>query len=133
MADLNVNNFPIQKGPAITLFGGAISASVTEANSTAVEMVGFTGGSLDVTVNSGSGQFSIAVYSSETGTEPYHLMYTGPISQSTPVLYPDIILPIVASTPNSVEISGIRSKWIKFVPTLSGTCNATFVFTPCVI
>lgn len=131
--DLNVNNFPIQKGGTITLFGGPISASVNELNSTAINMIGFTGGNLDVTVNSGTGQFSLAVYTSEDGSEPYHLAYNGPISASTPVLFPNIIMPTVASTPNSIAVSGIRSTWVKFVPTLSGTCNATFKFTPCVI
>lgn len=116
------------KGTNVALFGGAISASVNEATSTVIDMRGYTGGSLDVLVNSGTGTFSLAIMTSETGTGVFHQMYIQKSDGSGQIAYPAIVT--IASTSTSFSIPSLKANYIKLVPTLTGTANVTFTFTP---
>ena len=109
------------------LFGGAIAASINEALSTVIDMTGCNGGTLDAVVNSGSGTFSFAVMGSEIATGVFHQAYLQK-DDGTVVVYPAVVS--IASTSVSIKIGRIGSKYLKLVPTLSGTANVTFVFTP---
>lgn len=115
------------KGTAVTLFGGAISASVTEANATVIDMTNYSKGSLQCTVNSGEGTFSLAVLTHETAAGVFVQSY-GEKDDGSFVVQPAIVT--IASTSTSFQIRNINAKYLKFVPTISGTVNATFVFTP---
>jgi len=123
---MNVYATNYTKGTTQTLFSGAISASVTEANATIINMNTYTGGSLDFTVSSGTGTFAVAIYSSETGTGTFHAL-NREVDAGT---FAAPAITTTASTSASYQIKDIKAKYIKFVPTLTGTCTATFVFTP---
>jgi len=116
------------KPPTVALFGGAISASVAEAAATVIDMRNYNNGSLDVLINSGTGTFSFAVMTSETGTGVFHQMYKEKYDGSGMEAYPAIVT--IASTSISFSLSRLRANYIKLVPTLSGTANVTFTFTP---
>lgn len=126
--DLNVNNFPVLKEGTITLFS-ALTATVTEANTPAINMIGARGGSLEVVINSGAGTISFELMSSETGAEPYYPMYN--YNLTTPVQYPNITTTTTVSAAYQIG-SFINSNWLKLVPNVSGTVNATVYFTPSV-
>lgn len=123
--DFNVNSFSILKGGTNTLFA-PLTATVTEANSPAINMVGFYGGSLEVVINSGSGTISFEFMTSETGAEPFYPAFDATVS--TPVQIPNITTTTGVSA--SYQIKGIRSNYLKLVPNVSGTVNATVYFTP---
>jgi len=130
--DLNVNNFPVMKEGTQNLFA-ALTTSVTEPNTPSINMIGARCGSLDVTINSGSGTISFALYTSETGIAgSFKPTFTVPygVANATPIQVPAIVT--TASTSASYEILGLNSKYIKFVPNVSGTVNATVLFTPAV-
>lgn len=129
--DLNVTSFPVVKGQPITLFGGAIAASVAETDATVIDMTGYTGGSLEVTINSGAGTWSIATTESEISTGVFKTAYGIKAADLTALAIPAIVT--VTTVSACYEISNIKSKYLKFVPTLTSTCNATFKFTPCVL
>jgi len=126
----SVSPFPtkLSKGSSKVLFGGAVSASVLEATATAIDMTGYSGGSLEVVVNSGTGTFSIALLTKETNTGVFVQMDKMKTDGSGMEDFPAIVT--TASTSKSYSISGIRSNYIKFVPTLTGTANVTITFTP---
>jgi hypothetical protein len=111
-----------QKGITKILYGGAIAASVTAANSTVIDMQGFTSGSLEVVENSGTGSWSFALYecSAIGGT------YTpGLIAAGTAITF------AIPDGGGTIDIDGIRANFIKLVPTLTGTSNITVKYTPC--
>ena len=128
--DLNVvNTQTIVKPAAVALFGGVISASVTEANATVVDMTKFNGGVLDFKVNSGAGTFAVAVYGSDVATGTFKPVYKQ-VSDGTFAAFA-----ITTTTTVSAEyvLTGLLPKYVKFVPTLTSTANATFTFTPAVV
>lgn len=130
MNDINVVNKPsVAKPNAIALFGGAITASVTEANATVVDMTKFNAGTLDFKVNSGAGTFAVAVYGSDVSTGVFKPLYQQ-INDGT-----FAALSITTTTTVSAEyvLTKLLPKYIKFVPTLTNTANATFAFTPAVV
>lgn len=104
-----------------TLFGGAINASVSETNASIIDMQNYMGGSLEVKENSGNGTWSFA-------------LYTSPINGG--VFAPAINAAgsaITVSIPDGggeCAISDIKAKFIKWVPTLTGTSNVTAKWTP---
>jgi hypothetical protein len=110
-----------QKGITKALYSGAISASVTEANSTVIDMQGFTSGSLEVVENSGTGSWSFALYEcSATGGT-----YTpGLIAAGTARTF------AIPDGGGTIDINDLRANFIKLVPTLTGTSNITVKFTP---
>lgn len=118
----------LQKGTSKVLFGGAIAASVTEANATVIDMTGYTGGSLEVVVNSGTGTFSIALFTKETNSGTFVQMDKMKADGTGMEDFPPIVT--TASTSKSYSVSGIRANYLKFVPTLTGTANVTITFTP---
>lgn len=118
----------LQKGTTKVLFGGAISASVAEASATVIDMTKYTGGSLEVVVNSGTGTFSIALFTKETNAGTFVQMDKMKTDGSGMEDFPAIVT--TSATSKSYSISGIRSNYIKFVPTLTGTANVTITFTP---
>ena len=115
------------KGTAQTLFGGAIAASVTAASATSVTMGNYTGGSLQVTTGGGSGTWSIAFYGHETPTGTFLPMYNYVAASGMAAM---TAIAVASGVSGVYQISGIKTKYLKFVPTLSGTATATFVFTP---
>jgi hypothetical protein len=125
--DLNTYVTNPKKGTTVTLFGGAIAASVTEANATAIDVRKYLGGSLDFLVNSGAGTFSLAIMTSETGTGVFHQLFKEK-DDGTFISVPAIVTTTTVSA--SYAIKDIKANYIKFVPTLTSTCNATFTFTP---
>lgn len=118
----------LSKGSSIVLFGGAISESVTEANATVIDMTDYAGGSLEFIVNSGSGTFSIDLLTKETNSGVFVQMDKMKTDGSGMEDFPAIVT--TASTSKSYSVSGIRSNYIKFVPTLTGIANVTITFTP---
>lgn len=112
----------------VPLFGGiAIEASISEALSTVIDMQGCKGGSLDVVRNTGTGTFSLAVMVSDIATGVFHQAYLQK-DDGTVVVYPPLLT--IASTSTAQKISRIPGRYLKLVPTLSGTANCTFEFTP---
>lgn len=126
---MNVNAYHIPKAPSpITLFGGAIAASVTEANATIIDMGGYSGGSLEVTINSGAGTYSIAQMQSEVSTGVFKKSYMQKQTDGAQLAIPAIV---TTTTESAVyQITNIGARYLKLVPTLTSTCNATFKFTP---
>ena len=118
------------KGAPITLFGGAIAASVAETAATVIDMSGYEGGSLEVIINSGTGTFSCALMTKAIATGVFVAGHKEKQDGSGMEARPAIVT--TASTSLSYSISGLRSKYLKIVPTLTGTANATFKFTPTV-
>jgi hypothetical protein len=125
--DLNTYVTNPQKGTTVTLFSGAIAASVSEANATVIDVRKYLGGSLDFLVNSGAGTFSLAIMTSETGTGVFHQSYKQK-DDGTFVIAPPIVTTTTVSA--SYALKDIKANYIKLVPTLTSTCNATFTFTP---
>lgn len=126
--DMNVTSFTVIKGEPQTLFGGAIAASVAEADATVIDMTEYTGGALEFAVNSGAGTYSIAVMTSEVATGVFKTAYSIKDSDLTQLAIPAIVTTTTVSA--TYAIKGIRSKYMKLVPTLTNACNATFKFTP---
>ena len=117
-----ITNTKTQKGITKPLYGGAISASVNLANSTEIDMQGFTSGSLEVVENSGTGSWSFALYecSASGGT-----FTPGLVAAGTARTY------AIPDGGGTIDIEGIRANFIKLVPTLTGTSNVTVKYTPC--
>lgn len=126
---MNVNSYPVLKSLVPqTLFGGAIAASVTVANSTVIDMGGYTGGSLEVTINSGAGTYSLAVMESEIATGVFKKAYMQKQTDGAQLAIPAIV---TTTTESAVyQLTNIGARYLKLVPTLTSTCNATFKFTP---
>ncbi len=114
--------YKTQKGITKLLFGGAIAASVTEANATEIDMQGFTSGSLEVVENSGTGTWVFTLYEhSSTGG----VFCPGLIAAGTARTF------AIPDGGGTIDIDGIRANFIKLVPTLTGASNVTVKFTPC--
>lgn len=128
MPDLVVTSFPVIKGTTQTLFSGAIAASVTEANATVIDMTGYTAGSLEVTINSGSGTFSVAQFESEINSGVFKKAYAQKQADFAQLVIPAIV---TTTTESAVyQVTNIGARYLKLVPTITGTVNATFKFTP---
>lgn len=110
------------------LFGGAIEASVTEANATVIDMTECQGGSLEVKVNSGTGTFSLAFMGAEVNSGVFKQVYQENAAKSGYEAKPALVTTTEVSA--VYEISGIKCNYLKLVPTLTGTANVTFKFTP---
>lgn len=131
MNDINVvNTQTVAKPASIALFGGAIAASVTEANATVIDMTKFNAGTLDFKINSGAGTFAVAVYGSDVPTGVFKPLYKQILSDGT---FTALSITTVTTVSAEYVIGGLLPKYIKFVPTLTNTANATFTFTPAVM
>jgi hypothetical protein len=128
------NPLPVSVVPAkstvLPLFGGAISASVAEADATVIDMTKYTRGALSFLVNSGAGTFSCAFYGSDIATGTFKAMHQAKKDGSGTEAKPALVTTTTVSA--MYEINGINCKYLKIVPTLTSTCNATFAFTPSV-
>jgi len=123
-SDINVTIVSQQaKMDTQILFEGAISASVTEPNATIIDLriLKANAGCLEAKFNSGTGTWSIEIYASSTNTGTF-LPYTDATGAAKTIAIP--------ATGSCVDISDIRANYIKFVPTITGTSNMTFSFTP---
>jgi hypothetical protein len=119
---IDVNDITVIKGAPAELFGGAISASVLEAAATVINITAAIAGALEVVVNSGAGTWVIALYG--------HNAATGVFTPCVNELGVAIEIAIAGSA--IVNVQNLRSKYIKFVPTLTGESNITCNFTPCI-
>ena len=129
MKDLNVTALRVVEKPgAVTLFGGAIAASVTEANATVIDMQKFDAGTLDVLINSGAGTFAVALYGSDVPTGGFKPIY----QQINDGTFAAVSITTVTTVSAQYLLKNIHSRYIKFVPTLTNACNATFKFAPAV-
>lgn len=108
------------KGTTQTLYGGAINASVSETNATEINMSYCSGGSLEVVENSGTGSWSFALYEKSTSGG----VFTPGLTTAGAAI--TIAIPDGGGT---VDIGNIRAKYIKWVPTLTGTSNVTVKWT----
>ncbi len=115
------------KAATVPLFTGA-AASVTAANSPAVNMQNYTGGNLSFVVNSGTGTLSIAVMVADSVAGTFIQASSQGADNSTV----GAVAPIVttSATNTAIAITGIKANAVKFVPTLTGTLNYTITFTP---
>ena len=129
MKDLNVTALRVVEKPAaVTLFGGAISASVTEANATVIDMQKFDAGTLDFKINSGAGTFAVALYGSDIATGVFK-----PINQQiNDGTFAAVSITTVTTASAEYLLKNLHSRYIKFVPTLTNACNATFTFAPAI-
>lgn len=127
----NVALTNVKKTP-ITLYGGAISASVTLAASTVIDMSNYTGGTLEVTINSGTGTLYFTPYVHFASTGTFTKLYRENVAGTGQEVYPAIST--TASTSLSYTINKIKAKYMKLVPTFaappSDLLNATITFTP---
>jgi hypothetical protein len=116
------------KGPSTILFGGVTGKGLNTpiaANISPISMNNYSGGALEYTINSGSGTFSMALFCSETPTGTFRKAPGGTYLYLTPNTL------TVASTNQTWWLSGVKSKYIKFIPTTSSVlATATFTFTP---
>lgn len=111
------------KNAALPLFGGAIAASVALADATAIDMTGgFNAGALQVLANSGTGSWAVAIYGCDTLAGTYVPLATAAAGAARTIA--------VITAGGIFDVTDLRSRFIKFVPTLTGTHNATFKFTP---
>lgn len=112
------------KPAAQVLFGGDIEASVAIADATAIDMatVGYTAGVLQVLKVSGTGSWSVAIYGCDTLAGTYVPLATAAAGAARTVA--------VITAGGAFDVTDLRSRFIKFVPTLTGTHKANFKFTP---
>lgn len=128
--DLNVTSFPILKGATQTLFA-ALTNTVSAALTPSINMVGYFGGSLEVLVT-GDGAISFQVLTSED-----NLTFVPAYAYAaTPTVLPPIVTTTAISA--SFQISGIRARYLKLVPTVSGlgttpNFSAAVYFTPATV
>lgn len=123
--------FEINKGETQTLFGGAISASVTAGNATEIPIKGYRGGLLQVQTVSGSGSWSIAIYTADAGGGTYSTPYVLSYDLSAYTAIPSITASCNSGTYLSYYIPFIGANYLKLVPTLTGSgTSTTFTFTP---
>lgn len=118
------NPLPVQediKGAAIALFGGAISASVAEADATVIDMREFNAGSLQVVENSGTGTWVFSLYEKDVATGVFTPALVAAGTART------FAIPDGGGT---IDIPDLKANYIKFVPVLTGTSNVTAKFTP---
>ena len=124
--DLNVFETNPLRGSTATLQGGLFNTSFVLSNTSSIAMGEFTGGALDWDWTSGNGSVVLATYTSPDNVSFYPL-YTQKDDGSF-VTAPTITTPTSGSASFAVE--GIKSAYVKFVPTVSGTVNGLFKFTP---
>ena len=123
--------FEINKGETQTLFGGAISASVTAGNATQIPVKGYRGGLLQVQTVSGSGSWSIAIYTADASGSTYSTPYVMAYDLSAYTAIPAITAVCNSGTYLSYYIPFIGANYLKLVPTLTGSGTiTTFTFTP---
>ena len=126
------NPMPVSVVPAkitaLPLFGGAIAASVAEADATVIDVRKYTKGALSFLVNSGAGTFSCAFYGSDVATGTFKVMHQAKKDGSGTEAKPALVTTTTVSA--MYEINGINCNYLKIVPTLTSACNATFAFTP---
>lgn len=119
------------KGTVITL-NSAISESVTAANCTAVDLKTFDSGMLEIVLISGTSGISVQpqVYSAATGTyvTPNTFAPGGVTGANTWTAYPACT---VTTASKSFLLTGLKGRYWKFVPTLTGATSCTIKFTPC--
>jgi hypothetical protein len=127
----NNTTFEINKGETQTLFSGAISASVTAGNATEIPIKGYRGGLLQVQTVSGSGSWSIAIYTADSAGGTYSTPYVMAYDLSTYTAIPSITASCNSGTYLSYYIPFIGANMLKLVPTLTGSgTSTTFTFTP---
>lgn len=117
----------ISQKETVALYGGAITASVSEANATVIDMRKHTAGSLSFLVNSGAGTFSCAYYGSDVATGTFKVMHQAKKDGTGTEAKPALVTTTTVSA--CYEVNGINVNYLKIVPTLTSTCNATFKFT----
>lgn len=123
--------FEINKGETQTLFGGAISASVTSGNATQIPIKGYRGGLLQVQTVSGSGSWSIGIFTADTLGGTYSTPYVMAYDLSAYTAIPSITASCNSGTYLSYYIPFIGANYLKLVPTLTGSgTSTTFTFTP---
>ncbi len=120
------------KGATLTNHS-AIGSSVVVGSCTAIDMSRWNGGTVQAVRATGSGTVSIQVMTCETATGTYvnpYILDTA-ASATSSGLIPIQAMATTAQVPNrSWSLTGIRSKYIKLVPTISGTATYTILFTP---
>lgn len=126
--DANFNATTVGTKGAVVALNTAAAASVTLANSTAINMSNYSGGSLTFIVNSGSGTLSIAPMVADSLTGTFVVPYTQGADNSTVAATAAIVTTTTVSA--NYMIKGIYANALKLVPTLSGTLNYTMTFTP---
>ena len=129
----NSNPVPVSFVPAkitaLLLFGGAIAASVTEASATVIDMRKYTKGALSALfATSGSGTISLAFFGSDIGTDVFKQIHQEKNDKAGYEAKP--VIGTTASTSLMYEVAGITCNYLKIIPTVSGTTNYTFAFTP---
>ena len=129
----DANPLPVSFVPAKTaslpLFGGALAASVNEANATVIDMRKYTKGALSALfVSSSTGPFSLAFFGNDVATGVFKQIYQENNAKSGVEAKPPIVTS--ASTSLMYNVSEILCNYLKIVPTLSGTATYTFAFTP---
>lgn len=117
----------LPKASAQTLFGGAITASVDLATSTAIDMstIGYNAGALQAAVASGTGSWSLAIYGCDTLAGTYVPLATAAAGAARTIA--------VITAGGIFDVTDLRSRFIKFVPTVTGTINTVFKFTPSLV
>jgi len=135
MAINTMNVGVTNKGTPQTLFGGNLAASVAEANATVIDMQGYTGGALECQRNSGAGTWSIQLYAHESANNGTFIIpkVNSIVDAAGNGAFSSVDFPALATSANNSVIhyvDGIKSRYIKFVPTLSSTANFAFTFTP---
>lgn len=113
----------VSKMATIALFGGAIAVSVAEADATVIDMksIGANAGSLQAVENSGTGSWVLALYEKDIATGVFTPALVAAGTART------FAIPDGGGT---IDINDLKANFIKFVPVLTGTSNATFRFTP---
>lgn len=124
--NFNVTNINT-KAATVAIATGA-SASITAANSVAVNMQNFTGGNLSYISNSGTGTLSIAILVADSVTGTFLPANAQGADHSTMAAVAPIVT--TASTSSAYSVNGIMANAVKFVPTVTGTLNYTLTFTP---
>ena len=109
------------KGTTLALYGGAISASVAEADATVIDMREHNAGSLQVVENSGTGSWVFSLYEKDVATGVFTPALVAAGTART------FAIPDGGGT---IDISDLKANYIKFVPVLTGTSNVTVKFTP---
>jgi hypothetical protein len=121
----DTNPMPSTQAKGTNIVLGQYSTTHQTNADTAVDMCKNEQGTINVTVNSGTGKWQIGVLSSTstTGTfAPIYMQSAGTVAA----------FPLLSTSVNrTFHIGAFKDKAIKIVPTLaSGTSNATFTFTP---
>lgn len=123
--------FEINKGQTQTLFSGAITASVTAGNATEIAIKGYRGGLLQVQTVSGSGSWSIGIFTADAAGGTYSTPYVLSYDLSAYTAIPSITASCNSGTYLSYYIPFIGANYLKLVPTLTGSgTSTTFTFTP---